>query len=189
MPSFPIFLQKLRKEAVAPFFFLFSSSPPVLVRHGCRRDSSCSSVTICSSCGGRRCHSGSHESLLCGQSDHADRDPAATGRGSDSTTLQANRVEIRYRNSGCVKLCVHLFVFACKRNCLCFVKSMHLQPDNWRSTVECKLCDRFTIQVLSSLRFHNLGCVVTAIYWLAGSAKNTVSMSVKASCSTFNLSL
>lgn len=31
---------------------------------------------------------GSHESLLCGQSDHLDRDPTSAGRGSDSATVR-----------------------------------------------------------------------------------------------------
>lgn len=47
------------------------------------------------------------------------------GGGGDSTTGQGNRDEIRSRK---VKS-VNLFVFACKMNCLCFMKGMHLQPE------------------------------------------------------------
>ena len=136
MPSFPIFLQKLRKESAAPlFFFLFFSCL------GNTQLSPCQFLVlprICSSCGGRRCHSESHESLLRGQSDHPDRDAASTGMGgrAGGPQVQAKETGMTRRGSD-IEMCVTMFAL-----CLCLHargidcaarKGVHLRPEKLHS--------------------------------------------------------
>lgn len=131
MPSFLIFLQNLRKEAAPLFFFLFclwAVSP----------DSSCSSVWICCSCGGRRCHSVSHESLLCGQSDHLDRDPASAGR-----------TQRKERGPGAALAAEKQTMCDCVHVCLCLHdKRMCVHHQKVETTVWCR-CDLLGSYLLS----------------------------------------
>lgn len=129
---------------------------------------SCSSVRTCSSCAGRRYRSRSHELLLRGQSDQIDRDPAATGRGSNSNRGHRNLLHIL------TCMLVHLYA--------CLQETLHKRhTNNWN--------DQFVIPFLSSLTFHNLGCVVSSYLLVSRLSKKYSYKLEKALCSTFILSL
>lgn len=72
-----------------------------------------------------------------------------------------------------IEMCETMFVCVCmqEKSIVLHEKACTYDQKNCIATAECKLCDQFAILALSPLTFHNLGCVVTAIYWLAGSAK------------------